>query len=107
MKQLRMIASGFAVALFCGHVARVSAEPADATSRPFTLTVHSPCAGEVIAITGTVHLVNRPGNALPEHASWSSTGTGLTTGTVYRVVSASNLLIDSDDYLTHLTIKSF
>ena len=102
-----MIALGFAFVVLCfGHAIRVAAEAADATATPFTLTLNSPCAGEVIAITGTVHLVNRPGNPLPEHANWSSTGVGLTTGTVYQVVSNSNLRLDSDEYLAHLTITS-
>jgi hypothetical protein len=107
VKQVRMIALGFAIVMLCsGHAIRVAAAAADATTRPFALTLNSPCAGEVIAISGTVHLVNRPGNLLPEHASWSSTGIGMTTGTLYRVVSSSNLRMDSDEYLTHLTITA-
>src|SRR5688572_14696716 len=79
---------------------------ADATSRPFTLTLNLACPGEVISVSGAVHIVNRPGNPLPEHASWSTTGVGLTTGTTYHVTSVSNLLPDSNEYLTHITIKS-
>jgi hypothetical protein len=85
-----------------------AAAPAAVTSTPFAINFNSVCAGEVIAMTGTLHLVNLPGGgAFPDHGNWSNaTAVGLTTGTEYRVTSASLLIDDPNVYLTHFSFTS-
>ena len=94
-------------ALVLAAMPQTAAGEAELTRFSFTTNFNSACAGEVIAITATVHLVNRPVGPFAEHGSWSNaTGVGLTTGRLYHAVSVSNLFNAPNEYLSHLTFTS-
>jgi hypothetical protein len=106
-RALKGTATAVAVALAILTIPRPVAAEAAVTTVPFTINFNSLCAGEVIRISGTLHLVDRPGGLPADHANWSgATGVGLTTGTSYNVASASNLFEDPNLYLVHFTVAS-
>jgi len=81
------------------------------TFQETTLNVFVPCAdggnGEIVTITGTLHLLIPPNAGDAIHGNWSrAKGVGLTTGDQYVLAgSPSNLVPAADgEYLTNITL---
>jgi len=82
-----------------------------ATTQEVSLIIIVPCAnggaGEIVTISGTLHLLIPPDASEALHGNWSNArGIGLTTGDVYVLAgSPSNLVPAADgEFLTNITL---
>jgi len=82
-----------------------------ATTQEVTLNLVVPCAnggsGEIVTISGTLHLLIPPNASEALHGNWSNArGVGLTTGDVYVLAGSPSNLVPAagGDYLTNITL---